>query len=72
MTVLFASRELKQSHPSEAVTEQQLFDYILEWKKSWRSDDKRRALASAIRKLVLLEWMRLAPSESLEEAAEAA
>ena len=72
LTVLFASRELKQLHLSEAVTEQQLFDYILDWKKSWRSDDKRRALASAIRNLVLLEWMRLAPSESLEEAAEAA
>ena len=65
MTVLFASRELKQARPNQEVTEQQLFDYILEWKKAWRTDEKRPALASAIRNLVMLEWMRLSPSESL-------
>ena len=70
MTVLFASREMKQMRPNQAVTEQQLFDYILEWKKSWRTDEKRLALASAIRHLVLLEWMRLSPSESLAVADE--
>lgn len=71
MTVLFASRELKSSRPNEEVTEQQLFDYILEWKKTWRTDEKRHAIASAIRNLVMLEWMRLSPSESLAVADEA-
>ncbi len=69
MTVLFASRELKHEHPTEKVAEQQLFDYVLAWKKSWRSEAKRQAVASAIRNLVLLGWMRVSPSASLAEAA---
>lgn len=72
LTVLFASRELKQTRPQVAETEQQLFDYVLEWKKSWRTDEKRLALASAIRNLVVLGWMRLSPSESLTVADETA
>ncbi|HLH97549.1 MAG TPA: DarT ssDNA thymidine ADP-ribosyltransferase family protein [Xanthobacteraceae bacterium] len=43
-------------------------DYILDWKKSWRAEDKKRAVASAIRNLVLLGWLRLNISESLTEA----
>ena len=69
MTVLFASRELKQAHPNEEVAEQQLYDYILDWKKSWRTEERERAVASTIRNLVLLGWMRLRFSESLAEAA---
>ena len=65
LTVLYASRELKQSHPAEEVAEQQLFDHILEWKKSWRTDGKQLAVASAIRNLVMLGWMRLKFSETL-------
>jgi O-acetyl-ADP-ribose deacetylase (regulator of RNase III)/uncharacterized protein YwgA len=68
LTVLFASRELKKSHPQQEVAEQQLFDYILEWKKAWRSDGKKQAVASAIRNLVMLGWMKLRFSESLSEA----
>jgi len=69
MTVLFASRELKQAHPDEEVAEQQLYDYILEWKKSWRNQEKEKAVASTIRNLVLLGWMRLRLSESMAEPA---
>ena len=69
LTVLFASRELKQAHLNEEIAEQQLYDYILDWKKSWRTDEKQHALASAIRNLVLLGWIRLQLSESLAEAA---
>ena len=69
LTVLFASRELKKSHPKEEVAEQQLYDYILEWKKTWRTEEKKRAVVNTIRNLVLLGWMRLRLSESLVEAA---
>jgi uncharacterized protein YwgA len=68
LTVLFASRELKRSKPNVDVAEQDLYDYILEWKKSWRADDKKRAVADAIRNLVLLGWLRVTISESLTEA----
>lgn len=69
LTVLFASRQLKQAHPNEEIAEQQLYNYILDWKKSWRTDEKQHALANAIRNLVLLGWIRLQLSESLAEAA---
>jgi O-acetyl-ADP-ribose deacetylase (regulator of RNase III)/uncharacterized protein YwgA len=68
LTVLFASRELKQGRPNEELTEQQLLDYILEWKKSWRTEEKQRAIAEAIRNLVFLSWVRLRLRESLTEA----
>lgn len=69
MTALFASRQLKQAKPAEEITEQQLFDYILDWKKPWQKEEKRQAVASAIRNLVLLGWIRLQPSDSMGEAA---
>jgi hypothetical protein len=69
MTVLFASREVKKTKPGEDVTEKELYDYILDWKKSWRTEEKRREVASVIRNLVMLGWMRLQFSESLPEAA---
>jgi predicted exporter len=68
LTVLFASRELKKARPQQEVAEQQLFDYILEWKKAWRTEEKKQAVASAIRHLVMLGWMKLRFSESLSEA----
>jgi hypothetical protein len=41
----------------------------LDWKKTWRTNEKEQALASAIRNLVMLGWMRLQFSESLPEPA---
>jgi O-acetyl-ADP-ribose deacetylase (regulator of RNase III) len=67
MTVLYASRQLKQNN--QDVSEQDLYDYILDWKKAWDRDDKKRAVAEAIRNLVLLGWMRARISESLLDAA---
>lgn len=69
LTVMFASRELKQSRPGAEIAEQQLYDYILGWKKTWNTEEKKRAVASTIRNLVLLGWMRLRLSESLAETA---
>ena len=69
VTVLYASRQLKQGQTDAEVTEQQLCDYVLDWKKAWRTEDKQHAVASAIRNLVLLGWIRLQFSESLAEAA---
>jgi hypothetical protein len=66
LTVLFASRQLEEANPSGKLAEQDLYDYILGWKKSWRTDEKRRTLASAIRNLVLLGWLPLDISESIE------
>lgn len=69
MTVLFASRELKKAQPDKDITERDLYDFILAWKKSWQTEEKQREVASAIRNLVMLGWMRLRFSQSLLESA---
>jgi O-acetyl-ADP-ribose deacetylase (regulator of RNase III)/uncharacterized protein YwgA len=69
LTVLYASRQVKQARGVDAVTEQDIYDYILDWKKAWRSDEKHQAVASAIRNLVVLGWMKVQVSEELLEAA---
>jgi O-acetyl-ADP-ribose deacetylase (regulator of RNase III)/uncharacterized protein YwgA len=69
LTVLFASRQLKQTNPGREVAEKDLFEFILNWKKAWRTEEKQKAVANAIRNLVMLGWMRLQFSESLSEPA---
>jgi O-acetyl-ADP-ribose deacetylase (regulator of RNase III)/uncharacterized protein YwgA len=69
MTVFYAARQLKQSRHNGDLAEQDLQDYILEWKKSWRTEQKREALASAIRNLILLGWLQLKISEGAPEVA---
>lgn len=64
----WAVQQLRQAYPHQEIGERQLYDYILGWKKTWRAETKRRALASAIRNLVILGWMQLSFSESLSEA----
>jgi uncharacterized protein YwgA len=68
LTVLFASRQLKRAKPQHIVAEQDLYDYILDWKKAWRTEEKKQAVAGAIRNLVMLGWMRLQFSETLPDA----
>lgn len=67
MTVLYASRQLKREGASNDIEEQEIYDYILGWKKTWSGVEKRAAVASAIRNLVLLGWMRARISESMIE-----
>lgn len=69
ITVLYASRQLKQARGNDTVAEQDLYDYILGWKKSWQTEEKKHAVASAIRNLVLLGWMRVQISDQLIDAA---
>ena len=68
MTVFFAARQLKSKRNGDT-TEQDLQDYILDWKKAWRTDAKKEAVASAIRNLILLGWLHLKISEPSPELA---
>ena len=68
MTVLFATRQLKQSRRDGEVAEQDLHDYILNWKKSWQNEEKKQSIANTIRNLVLLGWLRVNVSEAMLEA----
>jgi uncharacterized protein YwgA/O-acetyl-ADP-ribose deacetylase (regulator of RNase III) len=69
MTVFFAARQLKQLKRDGELAEQDLQDYILNWKKSWRSENKKEAVASAIRNLILLGWLQLKISDAVPEVA---
>ena len=40
-TVLFAARKLKTSSRDESVSEKDIYDYILEWKKDWHREEKQ-------------------------------
>ncbi|MCD0422321.1 macro domain-containing protein [Rubrivivax sp. JA1024] len=65
LTVLYASRQVKKGDRNADVEERQIYEYILDWKKSWGTPDKREAVADAIRNLTLLGWIRVRPSKSL-------
>lgn len=69
MTVLYASRQVKRDRPAADVSEQDLYDFILDWKKAWNTEEKKQAVAEAIRNLVVMGWMRARISESMLEAA---
>lgn len=64
-TVLFAARKLKKSKNDTEVSEQDLYNFILGWKKTWDKDEKRAAISMAIRNLEMLSWMKLRYSEAL-------
>lgn len=68
-TIIYACRWLKSHRTGRNVTELDILDYVLEWKPSWRVDEKREAVAGAIRHLVLLNWIRAEISETMVEAA---
>lgn len=66
--MFFAARQLKAKR-NGGTTEQDLQDYILDWKKSWRAAEKQEAVASAIRNLVMLGWLQVNLSEPLADVA---
>ncbi len=66
-TIIYASQSIKARTSNATISEQHILDYVLDWKPSWRSDDKRVAVASAIRNLVLLNWVKADISETMTE-----
>ena len=65
-TVIFAVQNLKKERAPNEVSEEDLFNYILDWKKLWKQDAaKQSSVADAIRNLEMLGWVKLRFSESL-------
>ncbi len=62
-TVLFSARKLKKE--KSAISEQELYDFIIKWKKNWNTEDKHKTIAKTIRNLEMLGWVRLQYSESM-------
>jgi O-acetyl-ADP-ribose deacetylase (regulator of RNase III)/uncharacterized protein YwgA len=62
-TVFYSVRQLKQT--SGVVSENDVLDYVLNWKKHWNTPEKKTAVATAIRHLVMLRWLRVELSSDL-------
>lgn len=65
-TVLYAAIDLKKKN-KDNVSEQEVLDYILNWKKTWDTKEKKKTVISAIRNLQMLSWLKLQYSESLPQ-----
>ncbi len=64
-TVFYAARKLKTEKKGKTVTEKDLFDYIVEWKKDWKTRGEKNSIAGTIRNLEMLGWIKLQYSHSL-------
>jgi len=67
-TVLFASRRLKEMKETNNISENDLYYYILNWKKTWDQPEKKKALGTTMRNLEMLNWLKLNYSETLPMA----
>lgn len=56
-TVYYAYKGLMEKRSGRAISEQELFDYILSRKKGWNTPQKCMKIASAIRNLAMLKWI---------------
>jgi O-acetyl-ADP-ribose deacetylase (regulator of RNase III)/uncharacterized protein YwgA len=65
LTVLYAAQQIKKGDRLASIEEQQIYDYILDWKKSWSAPEKGEAIAEAIRNLASLGWIRVRASQSM-------
>ena len=63
-TVFYVIRKLKKQKPS--VSENEIYDEILKWKTHWDEPGKKKAIASAIRNLGMLRWIKADFSASLQ------
>ncbi len=59
LTVLFASRQLKKAKPSAAIGQQDIYKFIVDWKKAWATDAKRDAVSEAVLNLAILGWLKV-------------
>jgi len=65
-TVFYSVRALKAKDHNAMVSEQDVFNYIVEWKKNWATEEKKETVADSIRNLEMLGWMKVGFSESLQ------
>jgi O-acetyl-ADP-ribose deacetylase (regulator of RNase III)/uncharacterized protein YwgA len=63
-TVFYAIKKLKKQKPK--VSEHDIYDEIFNWKKRWDKPEKKRSIASTIRNLGMLRWIKADFSNSLE------
>jgi len=63
-TIFYSARQLKKQN-SSSITENEIFTYVLNWKKRRRPPLDKTQVASAIRNLAMLRWLDVEYSEEL-------
>lgn len=64
-TVLYTVRDLKNKKGRPSVSEEEVYNFIIQWKKSWNTEEKRKTVADTIRSLGMLGWIKIEFSENL-------
>ncbi|MCD4818842.1 MAG: macro domain-containing protein [Candidatus Cloacimonetes bacterium] len=64
-TVFYSIRKLKQE--KNEISEKELLDYVLSWKKHWNNLEKQLSLTSTIRNLVILKWLNVTYSKNMPD-----
>ncbi len=64
-TVFFSTEEVKKQRKNMDITECDVFDYVLEWKKRRKPPYDKNQLASAIRHLASQKWINVNYCENL-------
>ena len=68
-TIIYACQVLKSRRTNGSVAEQDIHDYVLDWKPAWRTAEKADAVAHSIRNLVMLNWVRADISDAMLQMA---
>ncbi|MBN1408238.1 MAG: macro domain-containing protein [Calditrichaceae bacterium] len=58
-TIFFSSKELKKKNGKTSISEKDILEYILEWKKRRRPPLDTKEVATAIRNLAMLKWLKV-------------
>ncbi|WP_163022835.1 macro domain-containing protein [Pseudomonas coronafaciens] len=64
-TVFYAVSKIKEDQKVATIPEREVFEFVLAWKKAWNTDAKKEAIASSIRSLSMLGWIRVSSSDCL-------
>ncbi len=62
-TIIYSVQQLKKD--KDSISENEVLDYILNWKNKWNTTEKKHSIALAIRNLVMLRWLRIEFSNDL-------
>jgi hypothetical protein len=63
-TALYAARQIKNDN-EEKPTEEQVLEYVMDWKQKRRPPLDKETVAYAIRNLAMLSWLDVAASRNL-------
>jgi len=64
-TIFYSTRQVKKQKKTSEVTECDILEYVMEWKKRRRPPYDKNMVASAIRNLAILKWLKVSFSDDL-------